>query len=294
MLKNYFKIAFRNIARHKGYAAINITGLAVGIAACLLLFLVIRYETGYDKAQPNYNRIYRVVSQDKFADGGITYNAGLPNPALEALRLEFPTIQFSAINSIYGSQITVGGADQNNFSDKKFIEDKGIFFCEPQFFQIFNYKWLTGTADVLKEPNTVVLTKNIAEKYFGDWQSATGKFLKLDNSILLKVGAVLDDVSEHSDFPLGVMASFETLKKNGGNYNYNATNWNGSSSNFQIYALLQNRSDEDNTNKQLLQFSKDHYAAKGAGTSVKINFIQPLSTLHFDKRFRYFRYAHHQ
>ncbi|MEP6673697.1 MAG: ABC transporter permease [Ferruginibacter sp.] len=284
MIKNYFKIAFRNIIRHKGYAAINVTGLAVGIAACLLLFLVVRYETGYDESQPNYNKIYHVVTQDKFSDG-ITYNSGIPNPALEALRLKMPDVQFAAINSVYGSQITVGGTDANHFSDKKFIEQTGIFFCEPQFFQLFSYHWLSGTADVLKEPNTVVLSKKIAEKYFNNWQDAVGKFVKLDNAVVLKVAAVLDDISEHSDFPLAVLVSFETLKKNGDAYNYNANNWGGTSSNFQVFALLQDKSAADNVNRQLLDFSKERYSSKVSGSSVKTNFIEPLSNLHFDNRF---------
>jgi len=287
MVKNYLKIAFRNILRHKGYAAINITGLAVGMTACLLLFLVVRYETGYDKSQPNYNRIYHVVTQDKYPEG-ITYNAGIPVPALEAIRLQVPNVLFAGINSIYGSQVTVGGADQNNFTEKKFIEGTGIFFCEPYFFQLFSYSWLSGDAGVLKEPNSVVLTKKTAARYFGNWQDATGKFIKLDNAITLKVAGILDDVSEHTDFPLSVMVSFETLKKNGGNYGYYADNWGGTSSNFQVFALLKDQSAVATVNKQLLRFSREQYKSKGAGTSEKTNFIEPLSNLHFDNRFESF------
>src|SRR5450432_1537371 len=105
MIKNYFKIALRNLARHKGYTAINIGGLAVGIAACLLLFLVVNYELSYDKFQPNYKRIYHVVTQDKFSDG-ITYNPGIPVAALDALRTQMPGVLFACINSNYGSQVT--------------------------------------------------------------------------------------------------------------------------------------------------------------------------------------------
>ncbi len=96
MLKNYFKIAFRNLIRHKGYAAINISGLAVGIAACLVLFLVVSYELSYDKFQPNYKRIYHVVTQYKFSDG-MTYNPGVPYPALDALRLQMPNVLFAGV-----------------------------------------------------------------------------------------------------------------------------------------------------------------------------------------------------
>ncbi|MEP6595425.1 MAG: ABC transporter permease [Ginsengibacter sp.] len=283
MFKNYFKIAWRNLTRHKGYAAINIGGLAVGIAACLLLFLVVSYELSYDKFQPNYKRIYRVVTQDKFSDG-ITYNPGIPVPALDALRLQMPNILFGAIHSIYGSQVTVNSS--NNASDnKKFIEQRGLFFCEPNFFKVFNFNWLAGNPNVLNEPNTVVLSKKSAEKYFGDWQQAINKFITLDNKISLKVSGILNDIPANSDFPLGALISLKTVEKNGADYYY-YNNWNSTSSNFQVYALLPENVQADNINKQLLTFRKEHYS--GRGNSEKTNFLQPLSDLHFDNRFEIF------
>ncbi|MEO5889872.1 MAG: ABC transporter permease, partial [Ferruginibacter sp.] len=283
MIKNYFKIALRNIIRHKGYSIINITGLAIGIAACLLLFLVVNYETGYDKFQPNYKRIYHVVTQDKYAEG-ITYNSGVPVPVLEALRIEMPNFEFAGINSLNNSQITV--VDGNSTAaDKKFIEESGIYFCEPQFFKVFKYQFVSGDATVLNEPNTVVLSKKVAEKYFGNWQQAINKSVKLDNAITLKVSAILEDSPANSDFPLGVLVSFETLKKNGIPYNYAANNWNGTSSNFQVFALLPPAVKAATIDQQLSGVSDKHYADRGNRTSKKSHFLQPLSTLHFDTRF---------
>ena len=85
MIKNYFKIAFRNLAKNKVYAAINVAGLAAGIAACLLIFVVVTFELSYDQFQKNYNRIYRVVTKSTHSDGSVDYNPGIPAPALEAL-----------------------------------------------------------------------------------------------------------------------------------------------------------------------------------------------------------------
>ncbi len=287
MIRNYFKTAWRNLVRRKSYAAINITGLAIGIAACLLLFLVVRYEMSYDKFQPNYKNIYHVVTEDRFPDG-TTYNAGIPVPALEALRVSIPAVIFGGITSSYGSQVTVGSNDESHFSDKKFIEETGLFFCEPQFFKIFNYTWLSGNADVLKEPNTVVLTKKIAGKYFGSWESAVNKFIKLDNRITLKVSGVLEDVPLNSDFPLAVIVSFPTLKNNGAPYNYFADNWGSTSSNFQIYALLPGNITAADIDRQLLPFSKEKYAKRRSNAAEKINFLHPLSEVHFDSRFETF------
>lgn len=281
MIKNYFKIAFRNIVRHKAFSFINITGLAIGIASCLLLFTVVNYELSYDKFQPNYKRIYHVVTQDKFPDG-VTYNPGVPAAALEAFRLQMPDVLFGCINSAYNSQVT---ANNSNAPGKKFIEKTGIFFCEPKFFQVFNYSWLQGNAQVLSEPNTVVLTKGIAEKYFGNWEQAINKTITIDNATELKVAGILKDVPANTDFPLHVLISYETLKNNGSKYNYDP-GWNSLSSNFEVFTLLNDNVKATDIDKQLLKFSKDHYTNRRGST--RTNFLQPLSKLHFDKRFDIF------
>src|ERR1700748_2593563 len=125
MLKSYFKIAWRNIIRHKGYAAINVSGLTVGIAACLLIFVVIQYELSFETFRPNFKNIYHVVTQEKH-ESGFTYNPGLPVPSTDALRLDFPQAKVAAINSSYGSQITVPeGNGSGGLGDKKFTENMG-------------------------------------------------------------------------------------------------------------------------------------------------------------------------
>ncbi|HVV53916.1 MAG TPA: ABC transporter permease, partial [Mucilaginibacter sp.] len=184
MLKSYFKIAWRNIVRHKTYSAINIAGLTVGIAACLLIFLVVRFELSFDKFQvPN---IYRITSQD-IRDGDVRYNAGISAPAVDAFRLRFPQAKVAGIDLTYGSEVTVPAASGKSGDDKKFIENAGIMFAEPQLFDILSAQWLAGNPSALKDPNTVVIDQSHAVKYFGDWHSAMGKILHVDNLLTLKV-----------------------------------------------------------------------------------------------------------
>ena len=120
MLKNYFKIAWRNIVRHKAYSAINIAGLTVGIAACLLIFLVVRFELSFDTFQPGYKSTYRITSE-VHRDGNTTYNAGISAPAVTAFRLQFPQAKVTEVDLIYGSEVTVPGKTGNPVDDKKFI-----------------------------------------------------------------------------------------------------------------------------------------------------------------------------
>ncbi|OQP62737.1 ABC transporter permease [Niastella vici] len=280
MFKNYFKTAWRSIIRNKAFSLINITGLSIGIAASLLLFIVVQYEMSYDRFQPNYDRIYRVVTQDKF-DKDITYNSGVPVAALKALRTDLPNIQFGALKSIYGSQVTVPSA--GNATGNKFILKSGIFFIEPEIFNIFHYDWLVGGADALKDPNNIVLDERTATTYFGNWQQAMGKTMVLDNAITLKVSGILKNVPANTDLPLSVLVSYETLKQYGSAYNH-ADNWNTTSSNFNVFALLSPAAKAADIDKALLQFSKRHYDVMQTN-SVKRNFLQPLGTIHFDRRF---------
>lgn len=283
MLTSNLKLSWRNILRNKSFAFINITGLAIGIAASLLLFIVIRHELSYDTNQKNYHSIYRVVTEDKFGDG-ITYNPGIPIPALQELPVKFPQIKFGALFSTYGSQVTV---PSSTGADKKFIEETGIFFCDPQFFSVFEYTWLSGNASVLKEPNSIVLSKSTAQKYFAAVENAVGKVIKLDNNISLKVNGIIEDPAPNSDFPLHVLASMETVKKNPSLYSYN-DDWGNTSSNFEIFALLPPGYSAAAVDKELVQFSKSHYHQREGTEFGKTNFLQPLSQLHFDTRFETF------
>jgi predicted permease len=278
MFKNYFKIALRSAARHKAYAAINITGLGVGIAACLLLFTVVKYELSYDTSQPGYDRIYRIITADDYADG-VSYSPGIPFPALEGVKTAFPQLITGALFASYGSQVTV--LKNNAAPVKKFIEETGVFFADPQFFQVFRYNWLAGAPSVLNEPNVTVLTQEMAEKYFGNWKSAIGGLLKLDNAATVKVAGILENPPANSDFRLSIVTSYETAKAYADTYSY-TDDWGSVTSNFQIYMLLPPHVSPGNIDMQLADRGKIWY--KNEKTSKKTSFLQPLRDMHFDNR----------
>ncbi len=280
MIKNYFKIAFRNIVRHKSFAFLNIFGLAIGMAACVLLFIVVRYELSYDKFLPEHSSIYHVATEDKKADG-VDHTPGIPFPALDALRIDIPSVIAGSLYSSSGSQVTVLGNSPDNSSSKKFIEEAGVFFADPEFFQIFQYKWLAGNSAVLKDPNATVLTQKMAEKYFGNWQQAMGQYIRLDNALNLKVNGILQNPPLNTDFPLAIVTSFITSRNNPTLYQY-STEWGSTTSNFQVFLKLPANISAAGIDQQLLQFSKKHY--KNDPGEVRSNFLQPLNEVHFDTR----------
>lgn len=129
MFKNYLITALRNIVRHKSFAAINIAGLAVAFAACIVIFLIIQFEFSYDKRLSNYKNIYQVVTEDKDADGE-HFSGGVPFPMIKFLRKDFPQYQFAELMQSYGSQVAAKDS-KGTLNGKKFIENTGVFYAEP-------------------------------------------------------------------------------------------------------------------------------------------------------------------
>src|SRR6266404_570744 len=277
MIKNYFKTAFRNLLRRKNYAIINIAGLATGIAICLVIFIVIRYEMSFDNYHVRKDRIYRLLTEYHHADAAdIFYGKGVPAPLPAALRSNFPQAEkVATVYSESNDQIQV--LNDNGQSIKKFKEEKGVFFTEPSLFDIFDFKWLVGNASSLKDPNSVVLTKAIAEKYFGDWQFAIGKTIKWNNRDVLKVTGILENVPENTDLQLKVVIAFGT--------GYTAdfaksSNWDGTQSSYGCYILLPANVSASSFNTQLRSFSKKMKSPENKDSHI----IQPLAKIHYDTK----------
>lgn len=277
MIENYFKTAFRNLLRRRNYAIINITGLAAGIAICLVIFIVIRYETSFDNYHKRKDRIYRVLTEYHHADApDIFYGKGVPSPLPAALKNNLA--QAEKVATVYSEgndQIQV--LDDNGQSIKKFKEEHGVFFTEPSLFDIFDFKWLAGNTSSLKNPNSVVLTKSIAEKYFGDWEFAIGKNIKWNNREILKVTGILEDIPENTDLQLKVVISFGT--------GYTAdfaksTNWDGTQSSYGCYILLPANVPASSFNTQLRAFVKKMKSPENKDSHI----IQPLSKIHYDTK----------
>ncbi len=283
MLKNYFLIALRNLLRYKSYAAINIVGLAIGVAACLLIFIVVAFETSFDTFHNNSQHIYRVSSEFNSPEGK-SYSAGSPDPVAGAMRIDFP--QLKNVAAIRGSRdilITIP-VENNSLPAKKFKEASGVFFAEPSFFDIFYFPWLAGDPKTaLSEPNTAVLTKETAERYFGNWQAAIGKTFLRNNKTGIRVTGILADVPPNTDFPLKVVVSYETFKKLTPN---NLTDWVTTSSNAECFVVLSDNESPAAFNTGLTAFVKKHKPAEYTKDNLV---LQRLHDIHFDERFYNFQ-----
>jgi putative ABC transport system permease protein len=179
LLLNYIRITLRNFKRNKFYSSINITGLAIGLAAVVLVFMYARFELSYDRFHPDADRIYRIVRSD-FT--GVPYILG------ERLKLESPVIE----HTVRIKDITIWGTLVLETEEKQVLEDK-LFMADPEFFQVFGLKFLSGDAEsALGSPESLVLTESTARKYFGE-SDPLGKTVII-KEVPFHVTAVISDL----------------------------------------------------------------------------------------------------
>ncbi|MDE3250115.1 MAG: ABC transporter permease [Bacteroidota bacterium] len=290
MLKNYFKTAFRSLLRKKNYAFINILGLAAGIAVCLVIFLIIRFQTSFDNFHANKNRIYRVLTAAQQTDGaGISHRRNVPFPLPAGMKTAFPQLeQVAPVYASHNDELQV--LNNNGTPEKNFKEQSGVFFTTPSFFNIFNFPLLAGSYASLKDPNNVLLTKELAETYFGDIHAAMGKTIKWSGSYrigpgifkagpsTLKVTGILASIPENTDFRIKMAVAYGTDFSGDKHYGFEQPDWHGTAPDFSCYVLLPNGVTAENFNRQLAT-----YAQKTRPADNKDNYIlQSIDAVHYD------------
>jgi len=197
LFKNYLKVSVRNIFRHKGHSFINITGLAVGMAACLILFLWVQDELSYDCYHAKADRIYRVVSQYE-VEGVVRRSALTQAPLLPALMNEFPGVKKGVRFGKNGFLV--------RYKDKLFHEI--IFFADPEIFNVFSFPLVRGNPETaLKEPHSILISEEMRIKYFGD-DNPVGKTLTIDENRDYKITGVFKNIPRNSHFRFNFLGSF--------------------------------------------------------------------------------------
>ncbi len=281
MFKNYFIIAWRNLVRNRSFSLINIGGLSFGLAASLLLFMIISYELSYNKFLPDHENVYQIVTQNE--DGNsISYTPGVPYPALEAFRTALPEAIIAPLVSSQGSQITVTNTDGTIDPSRKFSEN-GVFYADADLFSILQFEWISGNPAVLAEPNTAVLTKAIAEKYFGSWEKALEQSILIDNTLTVKIKGILKDLPYNSDFPLEVVTSYITFKTTDHIFGYNES-WGNNSSSNHLYIKISASEKPSAVSAALNNITRPHYDEID-NHSKRHHLMLPLGEIHYDTRF---------
>lgn len=267
MLKNYLVIAIRSLLKHRFYTIINISGLGLGLAACLLLITWIIHELSYDKFHVNAHRIYRASLEYSF--GGQTAKTAVsPTALLPLLQRNFPDVETGVRiynPSAWNPYIVRKG-------EKLFQEEK-FFYADSSFFQVFSFVLLRGNpSTVLTEPNTVILTESMAKKYFGK-EDPLGKTIQVNNRNEYVITGLMEDVPTNSLIQFDFIGSFSSLDASKTQIWWSA--------NYGTYVLLAPSTNVQSLTQKTETLVKKELASEltNPGDYVKYNFI-PLPDIY--------------
>ncbi|WP_346320523.1 ABC transporter permease [Chitinophaga sp. YIM B06452] len=284
MFYNYLKIALRSLNRKLSFTLLNVAGLAVGIAAALLIFVVIRHELSYEDFHSKKDRIYRVASRAVSRSNGemVTMSGGVPLILPQTFRNDFP--QFEKVAAVWylgQGQIYIPG--KNGHDEKRFLEsESSLIWAEPNLFGIFDYTWLAGNASALERPNTTVISESIARKYFGGTNEAMGRTIQLFSyRIPFEVTGVYKDPPNNTDLRMKIVFSYSTFI---GSTKFTSEEWRNISGNSVCYVLMREGQPAEAVQRQLPAFVKKYYNEDARNTPNTTELIlQPLKEIHTSK-----------
>jgi len=276
MFKNYFKIALRNLARHKIYGLINVIGLAMSMACGIIMFTLVKYHLSFDNFHKDASRIYRFVTEQHRDD--ISYAGSVPPAFGKAFRNDYAFAEKVArVVTRHDALINIEAGNEL----KKYKEKEGVGIAEPEFFDIFNFPFLEGNKKTaLTEPNTAVLTERLAKKYFGN-ALPIGQTFKLENKTIFKVTGVIKDIPVNTDLRSEIYVSWATMKSLNAWFADDDA-WGGISTELQCFTRLR-----PNISPAQIEKLLPAYVTKYRAKSKNVHHykLQPLAEVHFDSRY---------
>ncbi len=284
MIRNYFKMACRSLLAHKGTTTINILGLVIGIASALAILTVIRFEISFDSFHSNSDRIYRMVRVS--GSDMSEYRSGISYPVPVAIKAEIPSLE-KIVSMEYFGGANINILDASGESVANFREESGCALVEPEFFKVFDFKdtgfeWMSGNPDkALTDPMTVVLTKSMAKKYFGD-RDPIGRTLQFQRQFDFRVTGVIGDLPVNTDFPFKILMSYSSLNELAGQERLN--NWFSVNDSHNTYLVLPEGMTQAEVENRIAKVHAAH-TPKDLHES-RHYLLQKFGDVHYDARFR--------
>lgn len=273
MFRNYLTVALRNLLRHKGYSAINVLGLAIGIACCVLILLYVQDELSYDQYHEKKDRIYRLVESATVAGRSIEA-AVTPPPWAPVLAKDYPVIEAYTRIKPPASRWLI------RYQEKRFYE-RYFAFVDSSFFHIFTFPLVQGDAkSVLADPHTVVLSESMAGKYFGN-ENPVGKVITGDDLYEFTVTGVMRDMPKNSHFHFDFLASYGSLAPHR-LYSEPSTMQNqGFSHDLFTYLLLREGNAPEELERELPGFLDNYLGELLESVGIKARpYLQPITDIH--------------
>lgn len=270
MFSNYLKTALRYLWRMKGYTLINVFGLAIGMATCLLIFLYISHELSFDEFFSDSEDIYRVAITGHISEDQLDVAVSMGALGPKIMR-DYPEVKhFTRIES-FGTDFLMAS------EDRKFIEDM-VYFVDSSFFSVFPFQVLQGDPNTaLEAPNRVILTKSTAMKYFGA-ENPMGKILKMNDNYPLEVAGVMEDVPPNCHMKFDFLVSLATRMKDRGR-DYYDNNWG--SINLFTYLKLHDGTDRTLFQEKIKYMIRDAFGEDAAEMNMEFYpVLQPVRSIH--------------
>lgn len=297
MFKNYFNIAVRNLKRNKIFSLINIAGLAIGISASLVIYLIVQHEFSFDTFHKDGDRIYRIVSKIEFPDLTI-HNSGVPVPTAKATRNEITGIE-SVTHFITAYESKVSIPITGNHSPAVFRTQSKIIYADEEYFKLFNYQWLAGSPQTaLKDPFQVVLTEDRARTYFSSLapKDILGREIIYNDSIKAVVAGIVKGIDKPTDFVFQEFISRATIENTGLKQHWNWEEWGNVNSASQLFIKLKKGTQAAQIEKQLVAL-RNKYRERSKESDDKDDtkhFLQSIAAIHFSADYDAFeqRQAH--
>ncbi len=286
MIKTYIKIAWRSLSHNKLYAVINILGLAIGVCACLVIFLITHFELSYDKFHPEKESIFRIVAEHTRPSGESRKLGFVTDPMAMGVRSELSGMETVAGFYDYFSKVTITDGNKviREYEKPKYSAHSDIVIAEPQYFDIFKYQWLAGTPALsLKDPFQVVLSEKGASKYFGAALSPDqyiGRQVIYSDSLRMTVSGIVRDWKENTDLGFTDFISAATIPHSFLKKDIDLSSWGMWNYETQAFVKLAKGVTPAQVERQFPAFAKRHFPDEGGyGTIMR---LQPLSDIHFN------------
>lgn len=298
MIKNYFTIAVRNFFKHKSFTLINVSGLAIGISAALVIYLIVQFEFSFEKFRKDNDRIYRIVSDMTFPGEAIMKNSGVPIPMPSAVKTDLTGIE-TTTHFVAAWETNVKVPVKGNQSPAEFKNQQQIIYADEDYFKLFEYNWLAGSVQTaLKDPFQVVLTAEKAKIYFGNLRplDIIGKEIIYDDSIKVMVSGIVDEpVQRSTDIRFKEFISLATMIQTGVYNNFGGDEWNSINSASQVFVKLKPGVNAAQITPQLAVMRKKYVKKEDQANDATVHFLQPLTDVHFNAEYGSFdnaRQAH--
>jgi putative ABC transport system permease protein len=280
MIKHYLTLAFRNLWRKKFHSAINIIGLAVGISACLVIYLIVNFELSFNKGIADYERIYRIHSS--FAGTFVGLNRGIPTAVPPYVKENFKGIKSTTHFHTFSGKVFVPAVGNNI----DLGEQEKLALVAPDYFEVFkSYQWLAGSPQQsLSKPFQVVLRYDQAKKYAGDIpiDQLIGREIIYRDSLRVNVSGIVEALPFNTDLEMTDFISFATIEASWLKRNYSADNWSGTNSSSQFFIKVNEGVTVQEITEQLPLISKK-YKEQNSDSDFENKFrVQPIADLHYD------------